>query len=240
MDDINDIQTKIRTSKEAGNRPVAIWDAETVNLWHAQDAATQKAWDDYANHEAQVEVNCGDPDRQPGTMYQWRPPFTFQQWLVQYKTGRNDMLARPLNYYDSSTDYLTSRERFDHLSPEKVRLVKEGQSLSEEDLKSALGNSQNGSKREALRSRLDTSGSATEVSPEKQNPDMASDAQKSAENRIATLKRQNDLLIVENEKLKLDLKSTSRISHFQLFCFIAAAICFGAMSILILISLGEV
>ncbi|QIG74668.1 hypothetical protein EVC12_033 [Rhizobium phage RHph_I42] len=101
-------------------RPVAIWTEEDAKPYYAASRECQDAWNAYADHEAQVEMNCMDPDRQPGTMYHWQPPFTFAQFKNAFDKGLAGRLRRPLNYYDPSRDYLTTRGDKEHLTPHEI------------------------------------------------------------------------------------------------------------------------
>jgi hypothetical protein len=101
-------------------RPVAIWTEDGAKPYYAASRECQDAWNAYADHEAQVEMNCMDPDRQPGTMYHWHPPFTFPQFKNAFDKGLAHRLKRPLNYYDPSRDYLTTRGDKEHLTPHEI------------------------------------------------------------------------------------------------------------------------
>ncbi|QXV74001.1 hypothetical protein [Rhizobium phage RHEph12] len=101
-------------------RPVAIWTEDGAKLYYAASRECQDAWNAYADHEAQVEWNCGDPDRSPGVMANWRPPFTFTQFKNAYDKGLAHRLQRPLNYYNPATDYLTTRGDKEHLTPHEI------------------------------------------------------------------------------------------------------------------------
>lgn len=107
-------------SKPKVEKPIAIWDEATANLYYAASRELRNAWNEYANHEATVEYNCMDPDRQPGTMHNWTPPFTFEKFKNAFDKGLALRLRRPLNYYNPSVDYLTTRKETDHLTPHEI------------------------------------------------------------------------------------------------------------------------
>lgn len=73
-----------QTTDRTDRRPMCIWDIHNNFLYYASSVDIQDAWNDYAQHEANVFNDRNASDKQTGLMYQWRPALSFKVWRERY------------------------------------------------------------------------------------------------------------------------------------------------------------